>query len=243
MGMTMTIKNKKMTTITISMFGVMLVTVLGLSTFGIFENAYAGHPDCTTASGDHCYSVLRKNGFYDGNKASITGQDLFISCSDANPNLAATPLWTRFPNGDWLETGMITGRIAGTCQGDMIYSYSKILGVGAWGQHGSYTNGITYVMSIDDASSNVIWNIKKNGSTLRSIGTTYTNAQSEVGAEVTDDVATVPKTKFNNIQYYSGSTQTSWTTDITNFANHPPLSKTICNNYYNINFGTDTLTC
>lgn len=221
------------------------VTILAIfSALIIVSSSAVGYAyACSPTSGNHCYAVAQRTVSNDGNKETVTASNLTVP--NCNTDFTNIPQWIILNTlrTDWIEVGIGTGLLAGSCQtNDIIYTYSKLNNVGTWGTHGTTTAGTDYTFSLDDTTTNTTWVIKKGTTTLRTIPTSYSNGKGETGAEQTHNSSTsIPVTHLKDISYYNGGWNL-WTSNVNLPTPNSPLWRYVCtfSAYHHIHVGSGT---
>ena len=207
----MTTKNVK-TTLTI------LSILLGVTLIPSASSAYAAQ-DCWGWFGFCVGSQdLHSTSSFDvsGVKARVTVPDMTTSssCSPNGTGFSLVATWVLLPNGEWIEIGVASGNIDGTCYDSEERHYLAYQQDGSYHEHlltGSVSPHDNIFYEISDTNNDDRWLAYADGNQRASLLMDYDYGQIVVGVESKDDDTSVPKTDIKYIREHDGSNWSYWT--------------------------------
>ena len=207
----MTTKNVKMT---LAILPILLVMALVPS----LNSAYAA---------EDCWDWL---GFCEGNqelhsttsfdvsgvKARVTVPDMTTSssCSPNDKGFSLIATWIFLPNGNWIEIGVASGDIGGTCYDSEEHHYLAYQQYGNYFEYklvGSVSPSDYIYYEISDTNNDNRWLAYADGDQRASLIMGHDYGEITVGLESKDDSTSVPKTDVKYIRVHDGSSWSYWT--------------------------------
>lgn len=209
-----------MTMKTTKTFLTALSILLGIALVPSVSSAYAAQ-DCNDFWG-FCVGTeeLHSTVSFDtsGIKARVTIPDITTS-ANCDPNGVGFSLigtWVFFPNGEWIEIGVNSGQIDGTCYDSEEYHYLVYQQDGEdyeFRLTGSVSPTDNIYYEISDTNNDNTWQAYAAGNQRASLIMDYDYGDIATGVESKDDDTSVPKTDIKYIQEHDGTDWDYWTTN------------------------------
>lgn len=151
-----------------------------------------------------------------GVKAKVTVPDMTTSgsCSPNGNGFSLVATWVLFPNGEWIEIGVASGNIDGTCYDSEEHHYMAYQQNGNYYEYklsGSISPSDNVYYEISDTDKNMKWHAYQSGSKRAGLIMDSTYGDVIVGVESMDDDTSVPKTDVKYIQVHDGAGWSYWT--------------------------------
>ncbi len=185
-----------------------IAAALVAAAFSPISNAYA----LTCNPGvSHCYAVEGKptTTTY-GNKFTVSVPNIG---GTTGTNFGTVETWVRFPNNDWIETGILQGYLdgAGTKSDEWMFAANSLMGVWQSAFLDDINTGTTYTFEYEDDDGDYIWDARLNGvSKFQRIITWSRGTGTDVGAEISHDDVSIPKTRLYDVSHHNGSSYSYW---------------------------------
>ena len=144
----------------------------------------------------------------------MTIPDMTTSCLPSNAGFAVVSTWVFFPNDEWIEIGVGSGRIDGTCYNSEERHYLVLEQDGNYNEYvltGSVNPHDHVYYEISDTNNDNRWKAYADGSLRASLLMDYDYGEIAVGVESTDDNTSIPKTDVKYIREHDGSSWSYWT--------------------------------
>lgn len=239
--MTAITKNdKKTTTILTAIVLLFVVTVSVIQT-----EAYA--LTCVPGS-SHCYATEGKTPTTTtyGNKFTATVPNISGTTSTT---FGTVETWIAFPNGDWIETGILQGYLDGTGvkNDEWMFTANWLMGVWQSSFPSDVNSGTSYTFEYEDDDGNYTWDARLNGdSKYQRIITWSRGIGASAGAEIAHDNVVIPKTKLSNVSHHDGTSYSYWSSANFFGTNPSPTTEIYIYNgsptYRNFCVGTSSIT-
>lgn len=204
----MTLKPRQKRTTTI--MAIATIALLVAATISQIPNAFA----VTCSPGvQHCYAIEGKPGTTTyGNKFTVSVPNIDNTSSHSQA-FGTVETWVRFPDNDWIETGVIQGYLdgSGTKTDEYMFAANDLMGVWQSTFLDDVTTGTTYTFEYEDDDANWTWDAKLNGvSKWQRIITWSRGTGTDAGAEISYDLVIIPKTRLYDISLHNGSVYSYW---------------------------------
>ena len=209
-----------MTTKTTKTFLTALPILLGIALIPSVSSAYAAQ-DCNDFWGT-CEGTqeLHSTPSFDtsGIKVRMTIPDITTSsvCNPGGIGFSLMGTWVFFPNGEWIEIGVASGQIDGTCYDSeehhyLVYKQDGVVNEFKLTGSVSPTDNIYY--EISDPNNDDTWQAYAAGSQRASLIMDYDYGDIATGVESKDDDTSVPKSDIKYIKEHDGTNWDYWTTN------------------------------
>lgn len=151
-----------------------------------------------------------------GIRALVTVPDMKTSgsCSPGGNGFSLIATWVFLPNGEWIEIGVASGNIDGTCYDSEEHHYLAYQQDGSYYEYklaGSVSPLDSIYYEISDTNNDGRWLAYADGIQRASLIMDFDYGDMAVGLESKDDDTAVPKTDVRYIREHDGSNWSYWT--------------------------------
>lgn len=209
-----------MTTKTTKILSTVIPILVAIALLPTMDLAFAAE-NCD--SGGKCIGTeeLDSTSSFDqsGIKVRITIPNITTSssCDPSGNGFAVLGTWALFANGEYIEIGVASGQIDGTCYDSEEKHYLVIYQDGSYNEYvltGSVSPGNNIYYEISDTNNDKTWKAYAAGSQRASLIMDYDWASTTItGVEATDNNVSVPKADIKYIKEHDGSNWSYWTTN------------------------------
>ena len=151
-----------------------------------------------------------------GVKARVTVPDITVSdsCSPNGVGFSLVATWVLFPNDEWIEIGVASGNVDGTCHNSDEFHYLAYQQDRRYYEYrltGSVSPSDNIYYEISDTNKDEKWLAYADGTRRAGLIMSYDYGDIITGVESKDDDTSVPKTDVRYIQWHDGSRWSYWT--------------------------------